>query len=76
MIVMRIFVFDFQIIRRSGPIEQMLVVVKRRQGHSCIHTWLVIALVAWEGVAKPHADMLYDSLKFKLGNFGTPTERR
>ncbi|KAK8729463.1 hypothetical protein OTU49_008479 [Cherax quadricarinatus] len=64
------------IIRRSGPDEKALAVVKHRVKHTCSSTWIVIALVAWEGVPIPVADDLYSMLVYKLNKFGTPTERR
>ena len=50
--------------------------VKRRLHHSCSATWIVVTLVAWEGVHRRQADQLYDSLVYKLNAYASPTERR
>lgn len=67
---------SLQIIRRSGPEEKTLAVVKHRLKHTCSTAWIVIALVAWEGMPLHVADELYSMLVYKLNKFGTPTERR
>ena len=66
----------FQVIRRSSEEEKFLVVTKYRIGHSCANSWIVISLVAWEGVKAGLADQAYDNLSYKLGNFGIATHRR
>lgn len=72
-----IFTFlSFQIIRRSGPEEKTLALVKHRSKHTCSTSWIVIALVAWEGVPLNIADDMYSTMVYKLNKFGTPTERR
>ena len=65
-----------QIIRRSGPDEKYLCVVRHRAGHTCETAWLMIALVAWEGVPTHQADDLYDYLCNTLPKNGFETERR
>lgn len=67
---------SFQIIRRSGPEEKTLALVKHRSKHTCSTSWIVIALVAWEGVPLNIADDMYSMMVYKLNKFGTPTERR
>ncbi|MPC28771.1 Methylcytosine dioxygenase TET2 [Portunus trituberculatus] len=64
------------IIRRSGPEEKTLALVKHRSKHTCSTSWIVIALVAWEGVPLNIADDMYSTMVYKLNKFGTPTERR
>nr|AKK75092.1 tet methylcytosine dioxygenase [Procambarus virginalis] len=54
----------------------MLAIVKHRVKHTCSTAWIVIAIVAWEGIPLPIADDLYSMLVYKLNKFGTPTERR
>ncbi|XP_064093702.1 uncharacterized protein LOC135206249 isoform X2 [Macrobrachium nipponense] len=54
----------------------MLAVVKRRAKHTCSTSWIVVAVVAWEGVPLPIADDLYSVLVYKLNRYGNPTERR
>ncbi|XP_074027219.1 ten-Eleven Translocation (TET) family protein isoform X2 [Leptinotarsa decemlineata] len=64
------------IIRRQNTDEKYLVIVKHRKGHTCHSAFLVICLVAWEGVEKGNADDLYNLLTEKLNKFGLPTKRR
>ncbi|KAG7174618.1 methylcytosine dioxygenase TET2-like, partial [Homarus americanus] len=64
------------VIRRGGPEEKTLAIVKHRVKHTCSSAWIVIALVAWEGIPSPVADDMYSMLVYKLNKFGTPTERR
>ena len=52
------FVF-FQVLRRSGPEEKALVVVRRRPRHRCEFTFQVVAVVVWDGVTSQSADSLY-----------------
>ncbi len=64
------------VIRRSSLREKYLAVLKRRQGHSCANAVIVVALVAWDGVARTRADDAYETLKEKLGNHGLETWRK
>ncbi|KAK6620540.1 hypothetical protein RUM43_010832 [Polyplax serrata] len=64
------------VIRRSGLDEKVLIVVKHRQGHTCSTAWIVVCLVAWEGVPTTEADRAYSLLSHKLNKFGLPTTRR
>ncbi|KZC07058.1 Methylcytosine dioxygenase TET2 [Dufourea novaeangliae] len=64
------------IIRRSGLDEKILTIVKHRQGHKCPTAWIVVAMVAWEGVPTHEADRIYSLLSHKLNRFGLPTTRR
>ncbi|BES99664.1 tet methylcytosine dioxygenase [Nesidiocoris tenuis] len=64
------------VIRRSGPEEKILMVVKNRKGHSCATSWLVVVVVAWEGVPSAMADDLYAVVTDKLKNYGVVTTRR
>lgn len=50
--------------------------VKHRTGHTCASAFIVICMVAWEGVAFSTADNLYQTLTEKLNRFGSPTRRR
>lgn len=36
--------------------------------------WLVMGIIAWEGVSRQLADLAYDNLKDKLPKFGLPLE--
>lgn len=64
------------ILRRSGFEEKILSIVKHRQGHKCATSWIVVAMVAWEGVPTHEADKIYSLLCHKLNRFGLPTTRR
>ncbi|XP_034238959.1 DNA N6-methyl adenine demethylase isoform X2 [Thrips palmi] len=64
------------VIRRSSMEEKILVIVKHRQGHKCSTAWIVVVLVAWEGIPIQEADHVYTLLSNKLNRFGLPTTRR
>ncbi|CAN7993722.1 unnamed protein product [Ixodes hexagonus] len=64
------------IIRRSGPSEKVLAVLRHRPGHRCVSAYIVMAIVAWEGVQADMADDLYRTVVNKTVNFGFPTQRR
>nr|CAD7569293.1 unnamed protein product [Timema californicum] len=65
------------IIRRSSLDEKVLCVVKHRQGHKCPTAWIVVVMVAWEGVPSHEADRVYSLLAHKLNSrYGLPTTRR
>ncbi|GIY46241.1 hypothetical protein CDAR_234601 [Caerostris darwini] len=63
------------IIRRSGPEEKLLTVIRHRPGHTCPTAYIVVAMVAWEGVSQHMADMMYETVVYKAGKFGNPTPR-
>ncbi|XP_047526576.1 DNA N6-methyl adenine demethylase [Vanessa atalanta] len=64
------------VIRRSNYTEKVLVVVKFRNGHKCATSWIVVCLVAWEGIPQSEADLDYTLLSHKLNRYGLPTTRR
>ncbi|XP_077999335.1 methylcytosine dioxygenase TET3-like isoform X2 [Glandiceps talaboti] len=64
------------IIRRSGVEEKVLTVVRHRIGHHCPTAVIIVAIVAWEGVAREKADHLYSWLSSTLSQHGQPTVRR
>ncbi|CAH1391306.1 unnamed protein product [Nezara viridula] len=64
------------IIRRGSLEEKILMIVKNRKGHTCTTAWIVVVVVAWEGVASQEADSIYSLLTTKLNKFGVPTTRR
>ena len=66
----------YQIIRRSGEEEKYLCVVRKRPGHFCDTAYIVVSLVAWEGVFRQQADDLYTYLVSTLTKNGYETERR
>ncbi|XP_014246962.1 DNA N6-methyl adenine demethylase isoform X2 [Cimex lectularius] len=64
------------IIRRENADEKLLFVVKYRTGHKCPLSWVVVAIVVWEGVGRKDADDIYSLLTYKLSKFGVKTSRR
>ncbi|RUS85746.1 hypothetical protein EGW08_006460, partial [Elysia chlorotica] len=64
------------IIRRSGPEEKYLVIVRCRPRHFCEAATLIVSIVAWEGVPLPQADSLYESVARTLPKSGLETDRR
>ncbi|CAK1552821.1 unnamed protein product [Leptosia nina] len=64
------------VIRRANYTEKVLVVVKFRNGHKCATAWIVVCLVAWEGIPQSEADLDYTLLSHKLNRYGLPTTRR
>ncbi|XP_047521405.1 DNA N6-methyl adenine demethylase isoform X2 [Pieris napi] len=64
------------VIRRANYTEKVLVVVKFRNGHKCPTAWIVVCLVAWEGIPQSEADLNYTLLSHKLNRYGLPTTRR
>ncbi|XP_070543987.1 methylcytosine dioxygenase TET2-like isoform X2 [Ptychodera flava] len=64
------------VIRRSGPEEKVLCVVRHRSGHYCQTAVIIVAIVAWEGVHSEKADNTYSWLTDKLSKHGQPTVRR
>jgi hypothetical protein len=68
--------YIYQVIRRSGPDEKYLVIIRPRRGHYCETAVIVVGLVAWEGVPLPTADDLYTYMVGTLTKHGFETERR
>ncbi|XP_041485364.1 methylcytosine dioxygenase TET3-like isoform X2 [Lytechinus variegatus] len=64
------------IIRRSSLDEKILVLVRHRPGHRCDTSYIIIAIVAWEGVDGYVADDTYEMLRTTLPNGAIPTVRR
>jgi hypothetical protein len=54
----------------------VLCIVKHRQGHKCPTAWIVVVMVAWDGVPSHEADRVYNLLTHKLNRYGLPTTRR
>ncbi|XP_055620631.1 methylcytosine dioxygenase TET isoform X2 [Toxorhynchites rutilus septentrionalis] len=64
------------VIRRVDPEEKLLFIVKRRQGHRCKASFIVICIVVWDGIPTQEADSVYRMLAVKLNKYGLPTVRR
>ncbi|KAL9699496.1 hypothetical protein quinque_002937 [Culex quinquefasciatus] len=64
------------VIRRVDQEEKLLFVVKRRQGHRCKASFIVICIVVWDGIPTQEADSVYRMLAVKLNKYGLPTVRR
>ena len=65
-----------QIIRRSSLEEKVLCLIKKRPGHFCSLSWIIVVSVAWEGLALADSDYLYSELVYKLNENGIATNRR
>jgi len=65
-----------QILRRSGPAEQVLVLTRRRHGHHCQHAVMVVGVCVWDALEQNYATELYDYLCQVLPDNAEPTERR
>ncbi|CAH1246636.1 TET3 [Branchiostoma lanceolatum] len=64
------------IVRRSSEEEKVLTLVRQRPGHHCDSSYIIICIVAWEGIQRDRADELYDYLSGTLSKAGLPTTRR
>lgn len=64
------------IIRRSSLQEKVLCLIKKRAGHFCSASWIIVVSVAWEGLALADSDYLYSELVYKLNESGVATNRR
>jgi len=65
-----------QVLRRTGPEEKYLVVVKKHEEHTCQHYIQVVVIVAWEGITENYADQMYEYLTSNLNEAGFSTRRR
>ena len=54
------------IVRRTNLEEKYLIICKNRVGHRCANQWIVISIIAWDGVDAPTADFYYDKLSETL----------
>ncbi|CAN0056352.1 unnamed protein product [Lampetra fluviatilis] len=64
------------VLRRASEEEKLLCIVRERAGHRCENAVIVMAIMAWEGVNRGLADLLYNELTSTLNNYGVPTCRR
>ena len=58
------------IIQRAGPHEKYLVVVKERYKHYCDYTWVVAAIISWNGLPRDLADKAYEEISSNIYEFG------
>lgn len=56
--------------------EKYLCVTRKRPGHFCDAAYIIVAIVAWEGVTTDRADSLYTYLVSMLTKYGMETDRR
>ena len=64
------------IIRRKRKEEKYLVVTKERTDHKCEYKWIVMGIVAWEGMQPEWADRAYDDMAGILGKYGKAFQRQ
>ena len=70
--ILALFFFFRQILsRRIG--EDLLILCKRRLGHSCDFSYIVVGIVLWDGLDRETANKVYDVISYKVGNFGLQT---
>ena len=74
-----IFVFLFSakyIIRRMSLVEKYLVVTRERTGHQCQYQWMVLSIIAWEGVPSNIADFAYNHISDTIAKHGKSFSRQ
>ena len=64
------------IIRRTSQNEKFLVVAKCQIGENGDNIWIVISIIAWDGVPVGLADHAYNHLSGILGLYGRPFHRQ
>ena len=64
------------IVRRGSNEEKFMAVAKFRIGHTCDNQWMVVSLVAWEGVDRATADKTYEMMAEKVARQGKADQRQ
>ncbi|XP_054168195.1 methylcytosine dioxygenase TET2-like [Oppia nitens] len=64
------------IIRRSSSQEIVLALVRRRKGHKCQSSYIIVSIVVWDAIDLQFADNLFDMIVNKVNDYGIPTKRR
>jgi len=65
-----------QILRRSGPDEKVLCLIRQRPGHRCATAVIVVAVVLWDALDASLTDHCYRYLSDVLPTEGIETDRR
>jgi hypothetical protein len=68
--------YSLQLLKRSGPHEKVLVIVRKRASHQCDLSYLVCSIVIWEGLPTTRAESLYKELTNVIPENAMPTVRR
>ncbi len=63
------------IIRRSGDQEKVLALFRKRPGHVCHFSHLIVSLVVWDGISKEKSNELRSFLMLTLPYEATPLDR-
>ncbi|KAM9312473.1 methylcytosine dioxygenase TET3 [Gastrophryne carolinensis] len=64
------------VIRRQSEEEKLLVLVRHRAGHHCENAYIIILIMAWEGIPRVLGDSLYSTITETITKYGNPTSRR
>ena len=61
---------NYNIMRRSSEEEKYFVLAKQRIGHVCEYKWIVIIVIAWDGISENLANDAYIQFSSDIGTYG------
>ncbi|XP_075457493.1 methylcytosine dioxygenase TET3 isoform X1 [Ascaphus truei] len=64
------------VLRRQSEEEKLMCLVRHRAGHHCENAYIIILIMAWEGIPGKLGDSLYQDLTETITKYGNPTTRR